>query len=118
MTVGEKLKSLRLQIKKTLKEESEMFNVSLNTVYRWEHNLTTPGKRVLQRIADFYNVSAEWLIYGHTEESSDCGANIQTNENNAERQLLCMFGKLSENNRYKLLGYIEHMLIEDRRENK
>jgi len=117
MTVGEKLKNLRLQVKKTLKEEGEIFNVSLNTVYRWEHNLTVPGKTALKKIADFYNVSLEWLIYGNAEEeNNNCDRHILNYENSAEQQLLYMFRKLSENNRYKILGYIEHMIIDDRRD--
>ena len=62
MSLGEKLKSLRIREKKTLKEQSEVFGVSLNTVYRWEHNLAVPRKSALIKMAVHYNVSIGWLL--------------------------------------------------------
>ncbi|MCL2775296.1 MAG: helix-turn-helix transcriptional regulator [Oscillospiraceae bacterium] len=123
MTVGERLKNLRLNAKRTLKRESDIFNVSLNTVYRWEHNLTIPKKSVLKKIANFYDVSFEWLTHGNIDENNNrnhklvsgefnCeGCTLHT-ENYAEQQLLYMFKKLSENNKYKILGYIERIYVE------
>jgi len=64
MNIGERINKLRIANKRTLKEESEIFNVSLNTVYRWEHNLCIPRKSALMRIAEFYNVSVEWILHG------------------------------------------------------
>ena len=114
MTVGEKLKDLRMKAKKTLKEESEIFNISINTVYRWEHNLTTPRKSILKKIADFYKVSFKWLIYeGTEEEKNKCKGCTLHPENYAEQQLLYMFKKLSENNKYKILGYVERIYVEN-----
>jgi transcriptional regulator with XRE-family HTH domain len=62
MSIGEKLKNLRLNVKKTLKEQSELFNVSINSVYRWEHDLTVPRKSVLRKISEFYDVPLEWFL--------------------------------------------------------
>lgn len=113
MTVGERLKYMRLNTKKTLKKESEIFRVSLNTVYRWEHNLTMPRKTVLKKIASFYNVSLNWLLYGSSEDESDkCERCTLHPENYAEQQLLYMFKKLPENNKYKILGYVERIYVE------
>ena len=114
MSVGERLRSLRLNMKKTLQEESEILNVSLNSVYRWEHNLTVPRKNVLRRIDAYYDVPFEWLLHGSAGEeySGKCDGCILNPERNTEQKILKMLRKLSDNNKYKILGYIERMCVE------
>lgn len=116
MSVGKKLRNLRVENKKTLKEQSEIFGVSLNSVYRWEHDLTTPKKAILRKISDYYGVPYEWLRKENDWEYS--GNNISEFEKNgnaddcSEDQLLSKFRKLSMANKYKILGYIERLYIE------
>ena len=104
MSLGDKLRSLRIKSKKTLKEQSSIFSVSMNTVYRWEHNLASPRKSVLKRIAEHYSVPMEWLL------SDNSSASLVSE---TEHKLLSMFRKLTDNNRFKVLGYVEHMCIEE-----
>jgi len=115
MSIGGKLKNLRLKMKKTLKDESEIFDVSINTVYRWEHGLTIPRKSSLKKIAAYYNVSMDWLLDDSGAENTKCDGRINTEEsqNIAEQLLLRMFRKLSDNKKYKILGYIERICVED-----
>ena len=113
MSVGSRLRTLRLKTKRTLKEQSELFGVSLNSVYRWEHNLASPKKSLLRKMADFYDVPYEWLLHGSVvEETLEDVVNL-TESSNAEKQLLRMFKNLSSNNRYKVLGYVERICIQD-----
>ena len=113
MTIGERLRNLRLKAKKTLREQSENFDVSINSIYRWEHGLAAPREAVLRRMAEYYAVPLEWLLHGSI---SDGGAHsldeLSLAEHNAEKQLLCMFRKLSENNKFKILGYVERIYVE------
>lgn len=113
MSVGEKLRHLRLTSKKTLKEQSEVFGVSLNTVFRWEHDLNIPKKSLLQKISVFYDVPVEWLLQENIIESGICDGAPMSLENNEEWQLMKMFRKLSGNDKYKVLGYIERIYIEE-----
>jgi len=114
MTIGEKLKNLRVKMKKTLSEQSEIFGVSLNSVYRWEHDLVIPRKAVLKKMADFYGVSLGWLLSeNEIEEAAYNDENGHQSEDGIERQLLFMFRKLAENKKYKILGYVERMCVED-----
>jgi len=77
----------------------------MNSIYRWENNLTTPRKPTLQKMADFYSVPVEWLV------SESASASLV---NGDEMDLLGMFRKLPSMNKYKVLGYVERMSIEDR----
>ena len=113
MSIGERLNDLRVRNKRTLKEQSKIFGVSLNTVYRWEHNLTVPRKTSLVKIAAFYEVPYEWFVHGNkSDDHQEQNIHIYP-ENGAERQLLKMYRELPENSKYKILGYIERIYIED-----
>jgi len=117
MSVGSKLKKLRLDGKKTLKEQSEIFGVSLNSVYRWEHGLTTPKKAILKKMAEYYGVPFEWLRMEsdweyNSEHNLDFGRD-GISDDCSEEQLLKKFRKLSIASRYKILGYIERLYIEN-----
>ena len=104
MTIGEKLRNLRLKDKKTLYEQSLILGVSMNSVYRWEHDLAMPRKPMLKKIADYYAVSLDWLI------SESTAASLVSD---VEMKLLNMFRKISDSNRYKVLGYVERICVED-----
>jgi len=115
MNIGERLKKLRLNAKRTLKEESELVNVSLNTVYRWEHHTSSPRKSSLIKIANLYSVPLEWLVHGVSAGEEDNGGNgyVLNSESITEQKIFKMLRKLSSSRKYKLLGYIERMCVEE-----
>ena len=104
MTLGEKLRNLRLKDKKTLREQSILFGVSMNSIYRWEHDQATPRKPILKSMADYYSVSMDWILSENTSASLISEVEIK---------LLGMFRRLSSSSRYKVLGYVERICIED-----
>jgi len=104
MSLGEKLRSLRHRTKRTLREQGRLFNVSMNSIYRWEHDLSIPRRPVLNVIANYYNVPIDWLL---TEESEP------TLISESEQNLLGMFRRLPDNGRYQVMGYIERMSCEE-----
>ena len=103
MSLGDKLRNLRLKTKKTLSEQSKLLRVSMNSVYRWEHDLAVPRKPILRTMADYYGVSLDWLL------SESASASLVSE---IEQNLLGMFRKLPDNSRYKVLGYVERMYVE------
>lgn len=113
MSTGEKLKNLRLKSKKTLKEISKIFNITINTVYRWEHELTIPRKPILKKMANYYQVPYEWLLSNGSEEHSTECDGCKLYHYSDTQQLLNMFQRLSDYNKYKVLGYIARICLED-----
>jgi len=103
MSLGEKLRNLRMKTKKTLSEQSKLLRVSMNSVYRWEHDLAVPRKPMLRTMADYYGVPMDWLL------SESASASLVSE---IEQNLLGMFRKLPDNSRYKVLGYVERMYVE------
>jgi transcriptional regulator with XRE-family HTH domain len=116
MTIGEKLRDLRFKEEKTMKEFSEILGVSLNTVYRWEHNLTKPRYGVLTRLSLFFNVPMEWLLSKHTADDSEpffqSTGEVTGTDDVVYQELLFYFKKLSNNDKYKVLGYVERLCID------
>jgi len=104
MSLGEKLRSLRLKTKKTLTEQSKILKVSMNSIYRWEHDLAIPRQPMLRRMADYYGVPFDWLVLEGSSASL---------VSDLEQNLLGMFRKLPNGNRHKVLGYVERMYIEE-----
>jgi len=104
MSLGEKLKGLRMKTKKTLTEQSRILKVSMNSIYRWEHDLAVPRKPTLRIMADYYGVPLDWLLLDSASASL---------VSDIEQNLLGMFRKLPDNNRYKILGYVERMYVEE-----
>lgn len=104
MTLGDKLKNLRLKTKRTLEEQSKILKVSMNSVYRWEHDLAVPRRSVLKMMADYFGVPLDWLM-------NETSTTSLTNE--SEQNLLSMFRKLPDSTRYKVLGYVERICVEE-----
>jgi len=112
MSLGDKLRTLRLRSKKTLKDQSIKFGVSMNSIYRWEHDLAVPRKVKLKEMTEYYDVPMEWLYMDYDKDNTTVNS-MSTYLLNIEQQLLSTFRKLSENSKYKVLGYVERMCIEE-----
>lgn len=113
MSIGKRLRNLRLESRKTLKEQSEIFGVSLNSIYRWEHDLAAPRKTALRKMATHYRVSYEWLKHGNAVcDDPEQGCGDLNYKNDVEQQLLGMYRLLPDAAQYKILGYVERVYIE------
>ena len=104
MSLGEKLRILRWNTKKTLREKSQILNVTMNTVHRWETNLVVPREPMLRKMADYYGVPMCWLL---SETSSEAL------KKDAERNMLEHFRSMPDNCRYKVMGYVERLYEEN-----
>ena len=113
MNAGDKLKSLRIKTRKTLKEQSDTFGVSLNSVYRWEHNLATPRKSMMKKIAEHYDVPLEWLLQtSPTDDNFENMNSLSRINQSVEQQLMQFFQQLEDCDQYKVLGYVERLYDE------
>lgn len=63
-TLGCRLKSLRKKMQLTGEEFGVKMNVSKPTVSLWESDKRTPNAEMLQKIANFFDVSVDYLITG------------------------------------------------------
>lgn len=58
----ERLKQLRVEAKLTQQQMAEAFNIKQPTYAQWETGRTKPKGETLERFADFFNVSTDYLL--------------------------------------------------------
>ncbi|MCL2425740.1 MAG: helix-turn-helix domain-containing protein [Oscillospiraceae bacterium] len=98
MTLGEKLRHLRLKTKKTLHEQGRILKVSMNSVYRCEHDIAVPRKSMLKKMADHFETPLDWLL-------SDIAAPSLARD--LEETLLSIFRELPDVLKHKAIKLIE-----------
>lgn len=59
---GKRLKQLRLNIQLTQEQLGKVFNVTNVGVAKWESDNRFPDKNTLIKIADYFNVSIDYLL--------------------------------------------------------
>lgn len=74
--LGDKIKKLRESMKITQQELANQLDISQSTIGMIEGNKRPAGRKTLVKLADFFNVSIDYLLGENTEESK-----IYTNKN-------------------------------------
>ncbi|HEM3485240.1 TPA: helix-turn-helix domain-containing protein [Streptococcus suis] len=59
---SERLKQLRKEAGLTQKNIADNFNTSPQSYAQWEKGLRSPSKESLEKLADFFNVSTDYLL--------------------------------------------------------
>ncbi|MCT4685935.1 helix-turn-helix domain-containing protein [Vallitalea sp.] len=62
MTLGERLKKLREDRGLYLSDLSEIIGVGKSTISGYEHNKKTPKPHTIQKLAEFYGVTTDYLL--------------------------------------------------------
>lgn len=62
MFSGAKLKELRLEKSLTQIELAKIFNTSNATINRYEKNVNEPDSETITKLADFFNVTTDYLL--------------------------------------------------------
>ena len=100
MNLGKNIKDLRRNRKITQEEFAEKINVSVQTVSRWENGTNIPDVQVLPMIAQFFEVSIDYLL-GYGKVLSD-------------KEWVEMYNKITELNQkgknQDCLDYLSEML--------
>ena len=91
---------LRLQKNATQSEVAKLLNMSQGSYFKYENGDTEPSIEKLIKLADFYNVSIDYLVGRDT--SNDVGY-----LNEMETYLIEMFRELKSQSQAKVVGYIE-----------
>ena len=61
MTVGEKIKSLRLQHAMTMEEMSKALKTSVTQISKWEHDKAQPSAKSVRKIASLFKIDVKQL---------------------------------------------------------
>ncbi|WIF95057.1 helix-turn-helix domain-containing protein [Caminicella sporogenes] len=66
MTLGKRLKELRLENEKTAEEVAKILNIGRSTLSNYENDIRKPDYDTLKKFASLYNVSLDYLL-GRTD---------------------------------------------------
>lgn len=109
--IGETLKTLRDEKGLTLKQMGEILGVSHMTYQRYEKNDTDVSTDMLTKLADFYGVSADYLL-GRTEIKAMAGTSPaeQLDVTAAEQEIIRRYTEFPEEVRLLLLETIRKLV--------
>lgn len=80
--LGERIKSIRLELGLTMEEFGQLFQTSKGTVNNWEKGRNNPNKENLKEIANLKNITVNELLYGSIEERVQSAISSFLKENN------------------------------------
>lgn len=69
--LADKLKKLRLEHGLTQASFSEIFSISKGAIAMWETGKRTPDIEMVKRIAEYFNVSVDYLVDGNFGDKSE-----------------------------------------------
>ena len=111
---SKRLRELRESRNMYQKELAAELNVTMQTISGWEINRTTPDYETLVKIANFFDVSTDFLL-GNEEKATNL--EIELKEKEALKKLLIENGYLTENEeltKEELKNLIEFIKINKR----
>lgn len=96
-----RLKELRYQKNITQQKLAIDFNLSQNTISKWELGQANPDIATLIKLADYFNVTIDYLV-GRSEQPI-----FMKNRTQVEERLLEKYRMLDRYDRPKVEGYID-----------
>lgn len=69
--IGEKIRNLRNEKRMSQTELSKILHVSQQTVTKWETGKAEPSSSAVANIANYFNVSADYLLGRETNSESE-----------------------------------------------
>lgn len=110
MKINETLKKLRTTKNLSQNEMAEILDVSLSSYQKYERdkNCITPSLEVLMRIADFYNVSLDYLLGRETGEPETIDKlSHEFNMTALEKEILDNYLSLPKDMRGNLMEFLQ-----------
>ncbi len=107
-TFGTRLKRLRLNMDMTQQDFAEQFNLNKSSISKYEKDKNLPKNQLLIEIADFFNVSVDYLLC-RTDNASSLG-DARLREKGSVQSLEQLQSALEMTD---LLGLFGYALIDD-----
>lgn len=87
MSLGQRIKDLREELNLTQEDLGKILNVSKPTVSRYEANTNEPNTDTLKKLAEFYDVSVDYLL-GRTDMRNPYSSNSSKKKNKSLGQII------------------------------
>ena len=118
-SLGERIAFLRKE--KGLSQRKLMEILEFDNLSKYEKNQRKPNYEILKRIADFFNVSIDWLLVGEEsaiEEKNDSVSSVIGELTSEEIRILQLFRQLSDRDKIKIEGIMEAKIDETKQDKR
>lgn len=109
-SLGQRIKELRTEQRLTQEQLGKILNVGKSTISQYENNINTPDKGTLQKLADFFNISVDYLL-GRTNNRNSFSYTLPNDvelEKVLEQSNIKFYGeKLDEEDKQDILEFIK-----------
>lgn len=118
-SIGERIKYQRTLHDKTQRDICDVIHIEQVTLSQYETNKRTPKLEILIALADFFNVSVDYLL-GRSDipEHSPAEPSPSAPLDPDKQKILNAFSMLNEDNRGILIGEAKKLLKQQRLEEK
>ncbi|WP_206460662.1 helix-turn-helix domain-containing protein [Anaerovorax sp. IOR16] len=118
-SLGERIAFLRKE--KGLSQRKLMEILEFNNLSKYEKNQRQPNYEILKRIADFFNVSTDWLLAGEESAKAEKGDSVSSvfgELTSEEIRILQLFRQLSDRDKIKIEGIMEAKIDETKQDKR
>lgn len=112
-TIGSRIKILRESFGYSMGRLEEALQVSRGSVNQWEKNKSIPGGKAIIALANFFNVSTDYILLG-TEKNRQqhiTNSNAIVEFSESEKNFLEKVRQLTNEERAKIDGIVDGILI-------
>ena len=109
-----RLKELRKRDNLTQRQLAKIVGYEQTIISMWENGTREPGNETLIKMADYFNVTVDFLLGRDFEEKKEPEI-LQVQEELSEEQIECieLIKQLNERDVLKLLGYAENLKTQE-----
>ena len=102
-----RIRELREEKNLTQQLLGEKLQTTTKNIYRWENEITEMSSSVLLKIADYFEVSVDYLLGRETEWGTIHAETSLTPEQN---ELLSLYNRMSFRDKNRLLGFAQGLV--------
>lgn len=125
MTIGQRLRELRIKKKMTAIELSQQMSVDKSTISKWESDNRSPDAESLKKLAEVLNVSTDYLL-GKTDDPrpfpvEDTRSIEERWKDPTNDFLYAMYGEvqnLTDEQKEEILNFVDYLKSKAEKENK
>lgn len=108
MDVVDRLNLLQENSGMNQKDLARAIGLSLSIFTIWNKGNAKPGLKQLVKVAQYFNVSLDWLVFGDDAPSNDLENVIKLDfSSQSEKELIDKFRELPDNYQKNVLAYID-----------
>lgn len=108
MDVVDRLNLLQENSGMNQKDLAKAIGLSLSIFTIWNKGNAKPGLKQLVKVAQYFNVSLDWLVFGDDAPSNDLENVIKLDfSSQSEKELIDKFRKLPDSYQKNVLAYID-----------